>query len=153
MRPAGVALGYSREVTHDSARFGGNGFSPGDLFRPVGPDGGDGWSFAGRSDQLLKVFGRWVDTIALEQTLAARLQGAARESCVVPRGSEGEDTIALHLFVVPGETGESAARAAAAAAFAVLPAYQRPSEIHVIAELPRTETGKLRRGALKALAT
>jgi Acyl-coenzyme A synthetases/AMP-(fatty) acid ligases len=148
-----VALGYSRVVTHDSARFGGNGFSPGDLFRPAGADGGDGWSFAGRSDQLLKVFGRWVDTIALEQTLANRLQGAARESCVVPRGSESEDTIALHLFVVPGETGESAARAAAAAAIADLPAYQRPAEIHVIAELPRTETGKLRRGALKALGT
>lgn len=146
-----VALGYSRVVTHDSARFGEFGFSPGDLFRPAGPDGADGWSFAGRSDQLLKVFGRWVDTIALEHLLAVRLQDGVRESCVVPRGSESEDTVALHLFVVPGEAGEAAARAAAAAAIADLPAYQRPSEIHVIAELPRTETGKLRRGALKAL--
>ncbi len=148
-----VALGYSRVVTHDSARFGGNGFSPGDLFRPAGPDGADGWSFAGRADQLLKVFGRWVDTIALEHLLAVRLQDGVRESCVVPRGSESEDTVALHLFVVPGEGGEAAARAAAAVAIADLPAYQRPSEIHVIAELPRTETGKLRRGELKALRT
>lgn len=145
-----VALGYSREVTHDSARFGKNGFSPGDLFRPVGADGTEGWSFAGRSDQLLKVFGRWVDTIALEQALALRLQGKVRESCIVPRGAESEDTVALHLFVVPGEAGETVARAAAEEAIADLPAYQRPAEIHVIAELPRTETGKLRRGALKA---
>ncbi len=148
-----VALGYSRVVTHDSARFGEFGFSPGDLFRPAGPDGADGWSFAGRADQLLKVFGRWVDTIALEHLLAVRLQDGVRESCVVPRGSESEDTVALHLFVVPGEGGEAAARAAAAVAIADLPAYQRPSEIHVIAELPRTETGKLRRGELKALRT
>jgi acyl-coenzyme A synthetase/AMP-(fatty) acid ligase len=147
----GVALGYSREVTHDSARFGETGFSPGDLFRPVGADGVEGWSFAGRSDQLLKVFGRWVDIIALEQALALRLQGKVRESCVVPRGAESEDTVALHLFLVPGEAGAAAARAAAAEAIAALPAYQRPVQTHVIDDLPRTETGKLRRGALKIL--
>ncbi len=146
-----VALGYSRVVTHDSARFGEFGFSPGDLFRPAGGGPAVGWGFAGRSDQLLKVFGRWVDTIALEQLLASRLQGAARESCVVPRGSEEEDTVSLHLFVVPGEAGEPAALAAAEAAIADLPAYQRPAGIHIIAELPRTETGKLRRGALKEM--
>ena len=144
-----VSLGYSREVTHDSARFGEHGFSPGDLFRPAGPESADGWSFAGRCDQLLKVFGRWVDTIALEQTLAARLQGATRESCLVPHGSEAEDTLSLHLFIVPGEGGGAAAQAAAQRAIADLPAYQRPAGIHLIAELPRTETGKLRRGALK----
>ena len=147
-----VSLGYSRIVTHDSARFGAHGFSPGDLFRPEGPEAAEGWRFAGRADQLLKVFGRWVDTTALEQTLAERMQDAARESCIVPQGSESENTISLHLFVVPGAAGEAAARAAAAAAIGDLPAYQRPAEIHLMAELPRTETGKLRRGALKALA-
>lgn len=69
----------------------------------------------------------------------------------MPRGESG-NTIALHLFVVPGAAGERAARAAAKAAIADLPAYQRPAEVHVIAELPRTETGKLRRGSLKELA-
>lgn len=146
-----VSLGYSREVTHDSARFGENGFSPGDLFRPAGPAAADGWSFAGRTDQLLKVYGRWVDIIALEQTLTSRLRASVREACIVSCGEEGEDTLSLHLFVVPGEEGGPAARAAAAAAVAELPAYQRPARTHVIAELPRTETGKLRRGALKAL--
>lgn len=148
-----VALGYSRVVTHDSARFGEDGFSPGDQFRHAGRDASGGWEFAGRADQLLKVFGRWVDTIALEQMLARRLQGAVRESCVVPCGSESEETVSLRLFVVPGEAGGPAARAAAQAAIADLPAYQRPAGIHVIAELPRTETGKLRRGALKELRT
>lgn len=143
-----VALGYSRIVTHDSARFGENGFSPGDLFRPASAEAAEGWAFAGRSDQLLKVFGRWVDTIALEQMLALRLKGKVRESCIVPSGAEHEDTIALHLFVVPGEGNEAAARAAVEEAVAGLPAYQRPQAIHFVADMPRTETGKLRRGVL-----
>ncbi len=144
----GVALGYSRVVTHDSARFGGNAFSPGDLFRPAGADAAAGWAFAGRSDQLLKVFGRWVDTVALEHVLAQRLQGKVRESCIVPRGAGSEDTIALHLFVVPGSADAAAARKAAEEAVAGLPSYQRPQAIHLVDDMPRTETGKLRRGAL-----
>lgn len=144
----GVALGYSRVVTHDSAHFGENAFSPGDLFRPAGTDAAEGWTFAGRSDQLLKVFGRWVDTVALEQALAQRLQGTVRESCIVPRGAEHEDTIALHLFIVPGDADAAAARVAAEDAVAGLPAYQRPQAIHLVADMPRTETGKLRRGVL-----
>lgn len=143
-----VSLGYAREVRHDSARFGARGFSPGDLFRPLGESPDQGWSFAGRSDQLLKVFGRWVDTTALENLLAHRLRGAVRESCIVPRGGERGDTIALHLYVVPGPLGDAAAREAATAAIGDLPAYQRPAHLHLIAELPRTETGKLRRGDL-----
>jgi acyl-coenzyme A synthetase/AMP-(fatty) acid ligase len=146
----GAALGYSREVAHDSARFGGKGFSPGDLFRPVGTDGAEAWVFAGRSDQLLKVFGRWVDTIALEQLLFDRLRSKVSELCIVPQGTDDADTVALHLFVVPAEEAETALPAALDEAVAGLPAYQRPAGIHVIAELPRTETGKLRRGALRA---
>ncbi len=142
-----VALGYSRAVTHDSARFADGAFSPGDLFRPVGADAAGGWAFAGRADQLLKVYGRWVDTIALEQALAQRLQGMVRESCIVPRGAGGEDTIGLHLFAVPLD-GADVARAAIAAVIADLPAYQRPQAIHLVADMPRTETGKLRRGVL-----
>lgn len=143
-----LALGYSRIVTHDSARFEGNAFSPGDLFRPVGPGMAESWTFAGRSDQLLKVFGRWVDTIALEQDLARRMQGRVRESCIVPRGTERGGTNALHLFVVPGSADAAAARKAAEEAVAGLPAYQRPQAIHLVADMPRTETGKLRRGVL-----
>lgn len=143
-----LALGYSRIVTHDSARFEGNAFSPGDLFRPAGSGVTEGWAFAGRSDQLLKVFGRWVDTIALEQDLARRMQGRVRESCIVPCGTEHGDTIALHLFIVPGSADAAAARKAAEEAVAGLPAYQRPEAIHLLADMPRTETGKLRRGVL-----
>ena len=141
-----VALGYRREAPHDSARFEGGEFSPGDLFRAAAD--GDGWLFCGRTDQLVKVFGRWVDTVALEQGLSERLRGSVRELCVVARGGS-DDTVALHLFAVPGAGGEAAAQAAIARALADLPAYQRPATVRLLGELPRTETGKLRRGELR----
>lgn len=147
-----VALGYSRVVSHDSARFGELGFSPGDLFRAADTPGQ--WCFAGRSDQLLKVFGRWVDTLAIEQLLQERLQPRVREACIVPIGTDSEETTRLHLFVVPDpDMDEATLQSALAAATAGLPAYQRPAAVHVVGEFPRTETGKLRRGELAARTT
>ncbi|HRP73944.1 MAG TPA: AMP-binding protein [Rhodocyclaceae bacterium] len=145
-----VALGYARAVAHDSACFGANGFSPGDLFRRADDDGG--WRFAGRSDQLLKVFGRWVDTLAIESLLLDRLAAAVSELCIVPSGTGDRHIASLHLFVVPGPGPEVALREEVAAAIACLPAYQRPAEVHFVKEFPRTETGKLRRGELAAVA-
>lgn len=143
-----VALGYSREVSHDSARFGARGFSPGDLFRHSPDD--DGWVFAGRTDQLLKVFGRWVDTIAIEQDLLERVQERVKELCVVPVGTGNDHISSLQLFVIPVDADEAGVRAAVEDAIGQLPAYQRPSEVHFVTEFPRTETGKLRRAALAA---
>ena len=66
----------------------------------------------------------------------------------MPRGAGSEDTIALHLFVVPGSADAAAARKAVEEAVAGLPSYQRPQAIHLVDDMPRTETGKLRRGVL-----
>lgn len=147
-----VAGGYSRVVTHDSARFGPNGFSPGDLFRETMGARGAIWSFAGRSDQLVKVFGRWVDTLSLEQEIGQRLAGRVEESCIVPVGGGEGSVISLHLFAVPGARDPAAAGRAIEEALAGFPAYLRPEAVHLMTDLPRTETGKLRRGELSKLA-
>ena len=144
-----VSLGYTRVVTHDSAQFGEKGFSPGDVFRRQAA-AAPGWVFAGRSDQLLKVYGRWVDTVALEHWLLERLQHQVRELSIVPHGADG-GTVSLHLFVVSNAQQEDAVRALVRTACDELPAFKRPAVVHVLAELPRTETGKVRRGALKTL--
>ncbi|MBK6631322.1 MAG: AMP-binding protein [Betaproteobacteria bacterium] len=144
----GVALGYSRVITHDSARFGPNGFSPGDLFRSAGGGQPPTWKFAGRSDQLVKVFGRWVDTLALEHDIGQRLQGHVREVCIVPQGGEQEDVTALHLFAIPGAEQHIEVRCAIEAALTEYPAYLKPRSIQLVSDFPRTETGKLRRGEL-----
>ncbi len=142
-----VALGYSRQVTHDNARFGMHGFSPGDLFRKANDD--EGWLFAGRTDQLVKVFGRWVDIVAVEDILQHALQEHLGELCIVPCRANDADLICLHLFIVPARSCDAATLAAdAARAFEALPPYQRPCELHLVEGFPRTDTGKLKRAEL-----
>jgi acyl-coenzyme A synthetase/AMP-(fatty) acid ligase len=145
-----ISLGYSRVVSHDSARFGVNEFSPGDVFHRHETAGGPGWTFAGRSDQLLKVYGRWVDTVALEQWLFEKLQRDIRELSIVPYENSGS-TASLHLFVVPRPGGSASLPEVVQAVCSELPAHKRPAQTHVLGELPRTETGKVRRGALKSM--
>lgn len=147
----GVALGYSRIVTHDSARFGPDGFSPGDLFRRAEDVQPPTWKFAGRSDQLVKVFGRWVDTLALEHALGQRLQGHVSEVCIVPQGGENGDVTALHLFAIADGEPQDEVRDAIEGALREYPAYLKPQSVQLVPEFPRTETGKLRRGELGRL--
>lgn len=145
-----LSLGYTRVVTHDSAVFCDNEFSPGDVFRRAATDQDQGWIFAGRSDQLLKVYGRWVDTVALEHWFFERLQEHVRELSIVPYDSDG-GPISLHMFLAPlSGKGESLA-ARLETVSAELPAFKKPAATHVLPELPRTETGKVRRGALRAM--
>ena len=146
----GVGLGYSRVVSHDSARFGQHEFSPGDMFRRLAGDDGPLWSFAGRSDQLLKVYGRWVDTVALEQWIFEKMQQDISELCIVPVDDAGS-TISLHLFVVARPDRAESLLARVLSACDELPAYKRPVRTQILAELPRTETGKVRRGTLKSM--
>ena len=141
-----IALGYSREVTHDTARFGNGTFSPGDVFRPA--ESSEGWQFAGRTDQLVKVFGRWVDVLAVENALHERLKSQVNELCVVPSQADDADVIRLHLFAVPGSTPENELLRTAREAIEALPPYQRPESVHLVEDFPRTDTGKLRRGEL-----
>jgi len=145
-----LALGYTRIVSHDSAQFAGTEFSPGDVFHRVVGDAGAGWVFAGRSDQLLKVYGRWVDTVALEHWLFEKLQGRVRELSIVPHEADG-GPVSLHLFVSPVSEDGVTLGARVQAVCAELPTFKRPAQTHILAELPRTETGKVRRGILRAM--
>ena len=143
-----VATGYSRVVTHDTAKFSGNEFSPGDLFRRIDCEEGPSWIFAGRSDQLIKVYGRWVDTVALEHWLLEKLQ--VRELSIVPCETAGSTTC-LHLFISAQGMDPDSLPSMVEKACVELSAHKRPAKTHVLSELPRTETGKIRRGILKAM--
>ena len=147
--PTAVALGYTRVVTHDSARFADGRFAPGDVFRRC-PDG-EGWLFAGRSDQLVKVFGRWVDVVAVEQAVQGTHARQGRGGVRDPGAGRDADMIRLHLFAIPGDLPPPQVLAAAQAAIepAALPA---PEKIHLVDHFPRTDTGKLRRNELARAA-
>jgi len=145
-----VSLGYTRVVTHDSAQFERGEFSPGDVFLHQGDATCPGWIFAGRSDQLIKIYGRWVDTIALEHWLFDKMQDQIRELCIVPHDADG-GIFELHLFATSRNGQKDELATLVKSVCEELPAFKRPAVTHVLDELPRTETGKIRRGMLKTM--
>ncbi|MCC6775013.1 MAG: AMP-binding protein, partial [Gemmatimonadaceae bacterium] len=67
IRGATVALGYWNRPDAQAEHFRDGAFAPSDLFERTAQGG---WRFAGREDSLVKVHGRWVDLVDLEQRLA-----------------------------------------------------------------------------------
>jgi benzoate-CoA ligase family protein len=104
----------------------------------------------GRADDLFKVAGMWVAPADVEGVLLAHPEVA--DAGVVGVEERG-GLVKPFAFVVPrtsGREGDLAGELTALAA-AKLPAHQRPREVIVVAELPRTATGKLQRFALRTL--
>jgi benzoate-CoA ligase len=102
----------------------------------------------GRTGDMLRVSGIWISPSEIEDALAGI--ASIKESAAVL----GENVIGLAevvLFIVPsaeseGETAIAAARERLAQA---LPSYKRPRRFELVAELPRTATGKVQRHKLR----
>lgn len=146
VRGSTVALGYWNRPDAQAEHFRDGGFAPSDLFERAG-DGA--WRFAGREDSLVKVHGRWVDLIELEQHLALACPGMAEAAAVTVPDADGVDAVAL-FFVAQADTPLPDTAALRAHADR-LPPYQRPHWLHPIDALPRTPTGKLVRRRLREL--
>ncbi len=107
------------------------------------------YTHQGRSDELVKVAGQWVQPGDLEEAVLG-LPAIAEAACVPVADVDGFERLAL--FVAPrGADGQAAVAAAAAACEARLPRHQRPKWILPVAELPRTATGKVQRFKLREL--
>ena len=141
-----VALGYWNRPDAQAEHFRASGFTPSDLFER-GPAGG--WRYAGREDSLVKVHGRWVDLIELEQRIALACPGLAEAAAVLVPDGDGVDAVALFFVAQPGAPllDATALREHADR----LPPFQRPHWLHPIEVLPRTATGKLVRRRLRDL--
>jgi acyl-coenzyme A synthetase/AMP-(fatty) acid ligase/rubrerythrin len=142
IRCATQALGYLDRPAAQADSFRDGAFCPADLF--VRTDGG-GWRFAGREDALVKIRGRWVNLVELEERLAAGLPGLREAAAVCVPDADGVEAVALYV------AGDEGVRDALAARIAALPPYQRPAWLHPIDALPRTPTGKLLRRRLQEL--
>ena len=140
-----LALGYLDRPQAQAEAFRDGRFSPADLF--VRNETG-GWRFAGREDSLVKIHGRWVDLVALEQQLAAQSPRIVEAAAVSVPDADGVDAVALFYVTVGTDAAADEALRAAAAA---LPHHQRPRWLHPVTALPRTPTGKLLRRKLQEL--
>jgi acyl-coenzyme A synthetase/AMP-(fatty) acid ligase/rubrerythrin len=146
IRGSTVALGYWNRPDAQAEHFRDGGFAPSDLFERA--EGG-GWRFAGRDDSLVKVHGRWVDLVELEQQIALACPGIAEAAAVAVPDADGVEAVALFFVAQPGAPvlDDTALREHADR----LPPYQRPRWLHPIEALPRTPTGKLVRRRLRDL--
>ena len=150
IRHPAVALGYWQRSA-DQQDFAGGWFSPGDLFVPQDGEGeAAAWEFAGRTDDLLKISGQWVSTIAVDQALLAACGDSVLElGSVAARNVQGLTEIAVLVVATPGR--EDLAQARLNAGIESLPGFKRPRRIRFVEGLPRTATGKLQRNKLAGL--
>jgi benzoate-CoA ligase family protein len=142
-----TALTYWNRPERTRATMQGEWLRTGDMFR----QDADGWfHFAGRADDMLKVGGQWVSPAEVEARLVEH--PAVAEVAVVGRPDAG-GLVRPHAAVVlaAGQVASAALveelRAFAAAA---LPAFKVPRTVEVVAELPKTATGKMQRFRLRA---
>jgi acyl-coenzyme A synthetase/AMP-(fatty) acid ligase len=144
LRCATQALGYLDRPAAQADSFRDGAFCPADLF--VGTAGG-GWRFAGREDSLVKIRGRWVNLVELEERLGAGLAGLREGAAVCVPDVDGVESVSFFFAAAPDD--EAGLRAALAGRVAALPHHQRPARVERIDLLPRTPTGKLLRRRLR----
>jgi benzoate-CoA ligase len=149
VRTPSLAAAYYRRLDHSRRTFVGDWFRTGDVYRRE-PDGHH--VHCGREDDFFKVAGQWVSPAQVESVLLRHpevLDGG------VVGAPEAGGLIKPFVFVVPRDpAGPPDALQADVRRFleAALAPHQRPREIRVVSELPRTETGKLQRFRLRELA-
>jgi benzoate-CoA ligase len=115
-------------------------------------DAGGYLTYAGRSDDMLKVSGQYVSPIEVEAALSAH--PAVLECAVVGRSdADGLTKTAAYIVLARGrEAGESLADELKAFVKERLAPHKYPRELFFLAELPKTATGKIQRFRLRDAA-
>ena len=112
----------------------------------------DGWyTYAGRSDDMLKVSGQYVSPIEVESALMGH---AAVMECAVIGLADAQGLTKTRAYVVPNQGHAAGAELEAALKAFVktrLAPHKAPREIVFTTELPKTATGKIQRFKLRAL--
>jgi benzoate-CoA ligase len=109
------------------------------------------YTYAGRSDDMLKVAGQYVSPFEVEAALMRH--EAVLEAAVIGKSEEGLTKTLAYVVLKPGHTGDDAL-ASALKAFVKdqLAPHKYPREIRFLPELPKTATGKIQRFKLRAEA-
>jgi benzoate-CoA ligase len=145
VRHPALALGYANRPEQTASQFRDGWFCTNDIFTR---DAQGRFSHQGRSDELVKIAGQYVQPGELEEIAAAE-PAVAEAACVPVADADGFERLAL--FVTPRGAPEAALAAAERACEAKLPRHKRPKWIRAVPELPRTGTGKVRRFLLRQM--
>jgi benzoate-CoA ligase family protein len=136
------AIGYWQQMDDTMHAFRGEWYASGDMLRR-NPDGT--YVYCGRSDDMLKVSGKWLAPGELENCLLSH--PAVREVAVV--GVKSVDGLVKPCaFVVSERASEALAGELQAYAKSTLEPYKYPRDVIFLDALPRTHLGKVDRGAL-----
>lgn len=109
----------------------------------------DGYfTYRGRSDDMLKVSGKWLSPQEVENRL---LQHPAVRECAVVGVVEADGLTRPHAYVVCADSAPAPELATTLRAFVreALESYKTPREIIFMEMLPRTHLGKVDRGKLR----
>jgi len=145
VRGDSLALGYWRDDDKTAAAFQDGWFVSGDM---ISFDHDGYVTYAGRSDDMLKVSGKWLSPKELENCLLEH--DAVREAAVVGVATE-DGLVKPSAFIVPEAgtaPGEELATTLQEWARSRLEPYKYPRAVHFMDDLPRTHLGKVDRGRL-----
>ena len=147
LRSSSVASGYWKRPQAQADGFEDGWYRPGDMFLRRS----DGQiEFAGRMDDMLKISGRWVSTLWVEQALtSAAADSVTQLACIGVQTPEGLTALSLLLVAAPQQQAQAQQRIQAA--IEAMPSYRRPRWLHWVSALPLTATGKLQRARLIAM--
>ena len=140
------ALGYWQASAKTAAAFRGEWFVGGDL---VSRDAEGYVTYCGRSDDVLKVGGKWLAPQEVESCL---MRHAAVVECAVVGVESAAGLTKPYAFVVAKGGAEGLEEELKRHALESLEAYKHPRRVIVVDDMPRTHLGKIDRGRLKEMA-
>ncbi len=149
VRGPSAALMYWENRERSRATFQGEWTKSGDKYTRSA----DGYfTYAGRSDDMLKVSGQYVSPFEVEAALMRH--DAVLEAAVVGKADrDGLTRTIAYVVLKSGEGGdEQLARTLQAFVKGHLAPHKYPREIHFLRELPKTATGKIQRFRLRDAA-
>jgi benzoate-CoA ligase len=146
VRHPALSAGYANRPEETREQFRDGWFCTRDIFVR---DAQGYYSHQGRSDELVKIAGQWVQPGELEEAVLG-LEAVAEAACVAVPDLDGFERLALFV-AARGADPQAAVAAAAQACAEKLPRHKRPKWILPVVELPRTATGKVQRYKLREL--
>jgi len=146
IRGGSTALEYWQQREKSCQTFRGDWCISADKFRQ---DAQGYFWFCGRSDDMLKVSGKWLSPLEVENALLSH--AAVREAAVIAfKDADGlEKPMAFVVLAAGYQAGEELAEQIKAHVRARLAAYKAPRQIQFLAALPKSDRGKVLKSQLR----